>query len=78
MNENRAGDEVIVIAWPRERPRLFWLFAPAELAQALRTVGCWASDPEIDFNWPAAGQVSRQMIAAAKQAGFSLPAFPTG
>lgn len=63
------NDEIQVVAMPKGKERYIILFDEAHRADALRTLGRWASDPQLSLTWMDAAELSssiRNMECAGK------------
>ncbi len=52
------NDEIQVVAMPKGNDRYIVLFDEAHRADALRTIGRWASDPQLSLTWLDAAEMS--------------------
>ena len=60
MNE----DDINVLALVKGNERYIFLFDDSQRAQALRTLGRYASDPELSFTWYDAAVLSQKVRQA--------------
>ena len=71
------NDDINVLALVKGRERYIFLYEDSQRAEALRTLGRFASNPELSFTWYDAAVLSQKLRAetqrAERQTRFSLP-----
>lgn len=61
------NDDVNVLALVKGKERYLFLYGDAQQAQALRTLGRHASNPELSFSWYDAAMLSKKIRSEAKK-----------
>ncbi|MAT71369.1 MAG: hypothetical protein CMJ58_17820 [Planctomycetaceae bacterium] len=67
------SDDINVLALVKGKERYVFLFEDSQRADALRTLGRFASNPELSFNWYDAAVLSQKIRNAAEANGESTP-----
>jgi len=74
------GHEINVLALIKGQERYIFLYDDAHRAEALRTLGRFASNPELSFTWYDAAvlsqKVRRQTPKRPKHPRFNIPVTP--
>lgn len=74
LGDRRAVNEDInVLALVKGRERYVFLYQDSQRAQTLRTLGKFASNPELSFSWYDAAVLSQKVRHNQQQAEPSLP-----
>jgi len=63
--------DVNVLALVKGEERFIFLYTDSNKAETLRTLGRYASDPEINFSWYDAAVLSQKLRQNKTDAGFS-------
>jgi hypothetical protein len=72
-----VNDDINVLALVKGRERYIFLYEDSQRAEALRTLGRFASNPELSFTWYDAAVLSQKVRQSAPLAGPTLgPAVP--
>lgn len=58
-----GAEDINVLALVRGEERYILLFTDGQKTEALRTLGRWASDPELSFTWYNAAVLSQKIRA---------------
>lgn len=68
------SQDINVLALVKGEERYLFLYDENSRAETLRTLGRFASNPELSFNWYDAAVLSQKVRTEAKQSsGFSSP-----
>ncbi|MBX3424074.1 MAG: hypothetical protein KF688_00215 [Pirellulales bacterium] len=67
------NDDINVLALVKGKERYVFLFEDSQRAEALRTLGRFASNPELSFNWYDAAVLSQKIRTGAEAASDPLP-----
>jgi hypothetical protein len=72
-----VNEDINVLALVKGRERYIFLYEDSQRAEALRTLGRFASNPELSFTWYDAAVLSQKVRHNAPAAGPSLGSLPT-
>ncbi|MCA8989549.1 MAG: hypothetical protein KDA78_18015 [Planctomycetaceae bacterium] len=61
------GEEINVLALVKDDQRYVFLYDEASFDELLRTLGRYASDPELNFSWYDAAMLSQRVRKLRKQ-----------
>lgn len=64
---NRLQDHVLTVALAKGQERYVIVFDESETCEAMRTIGRWASNPELSFSWYDAARLSAEIRNRVKQ-----------
>ena len=67
VGEIRMGEEINVLALVKDDQRYVFLYYEASFDELLRTLGRYASDPELNFSWYDAAMLSQRVRKLRKQ-----------
>lgn len=67
VGEIRMGEEINVLALVKDDQRYVFLYDEASFDELLRTLGRYASDPELNFSWYDAAMLSQRVRKLRKQ-----------
>lgn len=71
------NEDINVLALVKGRERYIFLYEDSQRAEALRTLGRFASNPELSFTWYDAAVLSQKVRHSAPAPGAHLgPAMP--
>ncbi len=59
--ETHPTGDLIVAALARGKERYVLMYEPAQRAEALRVIGRWASNADLDFSWFDAAQLAARI-----------------
>jgi len=68
-----VNEDINVLALVKGRERYVFLYQDSQRAQALRTLGRFASDPELSFSWYDAAVLSQKVRHNQEPAELKLP-----
>jgi hypothetical protein len=71
-----VNDDINVLALVKGRERYIFLYEDSQRAEALRTLGRFASNPELSFTWYDAAVLSQKVRQNAPSGPVLGPALP--
>jgi len=61
MDTRSTSDEILVVALARNDEQYVVLYTERYRKEALRTLGRWAANPDLSFNWRDVAELSKRI-----------------